>query len=138
MPRQAPASKLIASGSFTAWFSGSTMYSAAVPNGRFHCPFQVHTRSPMRDSATPSPTASISPAPSLCGITRGNAILRAVPARVFTSDGLTPEVLSLMRTSPGPGCGVSTSPTCRTSLAVPFFSYQAARIAHPSIAWQRV
>ena len=97
------------------------MYSAAVPNGRFHCPFQVHTRSPMRDFATPSPTASITPAPSLCGMTRGNAILRAVPARVFTSDGLTPEVFSLTRTSPGPGCGVSTSPTCSTSVD-PFFS----------------
>ena len=128
MPKHAPASKLIASGSFTAWFSGSVMYSAAVPNGRFHCPFQVHTRSPMRACATPAPTASMMPAPSLCGITRGNAIFRVVPARFFTSDGLTPEVFSLMRTSPGPGCGVSTSPTCSTSFAVPFFSYQTARI----------
>src|SRR5215213_6623879 len=31
---------------------------------------------------------------------------RAVPARVFKSDGLTHEVLSLMRTSPDPGFGV--------------------------------
>src|SRR6185503_10601241 len=132
MPRQAPASSEIAAGSFTAWFSGSTMYSAAVPNGRFHCAFQVHTRSPTRDFTTPSPTMSISPAPSLCGITRGNAILRVKPARFFTSDGLTPEVLSLMRTSPGPGFGVSISPTCSTSFAVPFFSYQAASIVIPS------
>jgi len=50
---------------------GSTMYSAQVPNGRFHCPFQIHTRSPLREAATPSPTMSISPAPSLCGMTRG-------------------------------------------------------------------
>ena len=24
------------------------MYSAQVPNGRFHCPFQTQTRSPLR------------------------------------------------------------------------------------------
>ena len=52
----------------------------------------------------------------------GATILRAVPALVFTSDGLTPEVFSLTRTSPGPGCGVSTSATCSTSAAGPFFS----------------
>ena len=69
---------------------------------------------PMYDSTTP--------APSLCGMTRGNAILRVRPARVFTSDGLTPEVFSRTRTSPGPACGDSTSPTCRTSAAAPFFS----------------
>src|SRR5262249_30539774 len=61
-------------------------------------------------------------------MTRGNAILRAVPARLFTSDGLTPEVASRTRTSPGPGRGVSISPTLSTSAAAPFFSYQAARM----------
>ena len=50
MPRQAPASKLALSGNGTACSAGSTMYSAAVPNGRFHCPFQIQTRSPMRDA----------------------------------------------------------------------------------------
>jgi hypothetical protein len=99
---------------------------------RFHCAFQVHTRSPTREGGTPSPTWSTSPAPSLCGITRGNAILRAVPARLFTSDGLTPEVASLTRTSPGPGRGVATSPTLSTSAAAPFFSYQAARMTGSS------
>ncbi len=49
------------------------MNCAAVPKGRFHCAFQVHTRSPTRDAGTPSPTASITPAPSLCGITSGQA-----------------------------------------------------------------
>ena len=47
------------------------MCSAAVPNGRFHWPFQIQTRSPLREAGTPSPTMSISPAPSLCGVTRG-------------------------------------------------------------------
>ena len=44
----------------------------------------------------------ISPAPSLWGITRANAILRVVPMRFFTSEGFTPEVASFTRTSPGP------------------------------------
>ena len=34
-------------GSFTASAAGSTMYSAQVPNARFHCPFQIQTRSPI-------------------------------------------------------------------------------------------
>ena len=55
-------------------------------------------------------------------MTRGNAILRVEPMRALTSDGLTPEAASLTRTSPGPGCGVSTSPTWSTSRAGPFLS----------------
>jgi hypothetical protein len=31
----------------------------------------THTRRPTRSGSTPSPTASTTPAPSLCGITRG-------------------------------------------------------------------
>src|SRR5262249_29830745 len=50
-------------GSSTACADGSTIYSAAVPYGRRHCPFQTQTRSPMR-LATSGPTLSISPAPS--------------------------------------------------------------------------
>ena len=65
---------------------------------------------------------SISPAPSLCGITRGKAILRVRPSRDLTSEGLTPEALSLTRTSPAPGRGVSTSATDNTSRAGPFLS----------------
>ena len=122
MPRQAPASKLTPSGSLTACASGSAINSAAVPNGRFHCPFHSQTRSPMRDFATPSPTASMTPAPSLCGMTRGQAILRVAPWRDLTSEGLTPEAASLTRTSPAPGCGVATSQTFNTSRADPFRS----------------
>jgi hypothetical protein len=65
---------------------------------------------------------SMMPAPSLWGITRANAILRVRPARVFTSEGLTPDVLSLTRTSPGPGRGSSIVPARSTSAALPFFS----------------
>jgi hypothetical protein len=95
---------------------------AAVPKARRHWPFQTQTRSPMREAGTPSPTMSISPAPSLCGMTRGKAILRFTPARLLTSEGLTPEVASRTRTSPAPGVPVSTSPTRSTSRAGPFFS----------------
>src|SRR5262249_35150620 len=70
IPRQAPASKLMLPGNGVACTAGKTIYSAAVPKARFHCPFQTQTRSPMRDFDTPSPTSSITPAPSLCGITR--------------------------------------------------------------------
>ena len=76
----------------------------------------------MREAATPSPTWSMTPAPSLCGITRGQAILRLLPWRDLTSEGLTPEAASLTRTSPGPACGVATSPTRNTSRADPFCS----------------
>jgi hypothetical protein len=112
----------ILAGSGTACSAGSTIDAAAVPNGRRHWPFQTQTRSPTRAGETPSPTCSISPAPSLCGMTRGNAILRVKPARLFTSEGLTPETARRTRTSPRPGCGVSTSATRKTSRAVPFVS----------------
>src|SRR5690242_3046530 len=95
MPRQAPASKLTFSGNGTACAAGNAINSAAVPNGRFHWPFQTHTRSPMRDRDTPAPTSSITPAPSLWGTTCGKAILRVEPCRDFTSDGFTPDVASL-------------------------------------------
>src|SRR5438552_1733604 len=89
MPRHAPASMLIWAGSGTACSVGSTIHSAAVPKGRRHWPFQTQTRSPTRDGETPSPTRSISPAPSLCGMTRGKAILRvSPPRRVEMSDNL--------------------------------------------------
>ena len=70
-------------------------------------PLPVPGPHPFADAAagTPSPTMSITPAPSLCGITRGKAILRVRPSRALTSEGLTPEVASLTRTSPGPGRG---------------------------------
>src|SRR5262247_3824070 len=105
MPRHAPASNPTFPGNATACSDGSTINSAAVPNARFHCPFQIQTFSPIRDLDTPSPTSSITPAPSLCGMTRGKAILRVVPWRDFTSDGLTLEAASLTRTSPEPGRG---------------------------------
>ena len=96
------------------------MDCAAVPNARFHWPFQSQTRSPIRLAGTPEPTASMSPAPSLCGITSGAEIFRpAPPRRDFQSEGLTPEVRNRTRTSPGPGSGVGCSPTFKTSRAGP-------------------
>ena len=55
---------------------------------------------------------------------------RGRPARLFTSEGLTPETLSLTNTSWGAGRGFSSSPTVSTSCAGPFLSYQAAFIQH--------
>jgi hypothetical protein len=96
------------------------MNSAAVPNARPHAPFHTQTRSPIRAVATPSPTLSMTPAPSLCGTMRGNAsVFVRTPARDFTSDGLTPDHATLTRTSFGPGVGVGNSATVRTSPAGP-------------------
>ena len=95
MPRQAPASSADIGGQRHRLLRRQHDLLAAVPNGRRHWPFQTQTRSPTREAGTPSPTRSISPAPSLCGMTRGKAILRVVPARPLTSDGLTPEVMQL-------------------------------------------
>ena len=96
------------------------MYCAAVPNGRCHWPFQIQTRSPTRAPGTPAPTASMTPAPSLCGMTGpGSGALVVMPLRLFQSDGLTPDVASLTRTSPGPGSGFGNSPIVSTSRAGP-------------------
>jgi hypothetical protein len=99
------------------------MYVAAVPKGRFHCPFQIQTRSPTRLGSTPGPTRSTTPAPSLCGIIR-SATMGREPDRVFQSEGFTPEACTRMRTSPAPGTGSGMSPHCRTSRAGPLRSYQ--------------
>src|SRR5689334_9771081 len=78
----------------------------------------------MREAGTLRPAAAMMPAPSLCGTTFAPPSGR--PARLFTSEGLTPETLSLTRTSPGPGSGVGRSPTIKTSRAAPLRSYHAA------------
>src|SRR5215813_1730850 len=83
----------------------------------------------MRLAGTPAPIFSITPAPSLWGMMREASIGRD-PLRALTSDGLTPDVLSATRTSPGPGSAAGISPTTSTSLAAPVLSYQAARIVH--------
>ena len=67
-PRLAPSSKEALSGRGTAWRPGSTVHSAAVPHRRPDAAIQVQTRWPTRAGSTPSPTASITPAPSWCGI----------------------------------------------------------------------
>src|SRR5258706_7962447 len=51
-----------------------------------------------------------------------------MPARDFTSEGLTPDHWSLTRNSPGPGSGVAMSMTFSTSRAGPVRSYTAARM----------
>src|SRR5438093_2257983 len=53
------------------------------------------------------------------------------PARLFTSEGLTPESCTLTSTSPGPGTGSGNWPTVSTSRAGPFRSYHAAFMGMP-------
>ena len=62
--------------------------------------------------STPSPTASMTPAPSLCGITRGyGSPYPTQSPRFFVSPGLTPESATRTRTSPGPAQASAISPT---------------------------
>ena len=129
MPRHAPCSNGTSTERGTACAPGTTTYSAAVPNGRYRCAPKHHTRSPIRESGTPSPTASIVPAPSLCGTTLGKGIPTLKTSwRFLTSPGLMPEAAIRMRTSPGSGRGSGISPTTSTSAAGPCFSYHAAFI----------
>lgn len=53
MPRQAPAARSTPAGDGAAWIAGTTMYSAAVPNGRPRAPLLVPTTSPTRSAVTP-------------------------------------------------------------------------------------
>ena len=71
MPRAAPASKPIPSGTGTACAWGRAVYWAAVPKGLPLCVPHTHTLWPTREDEMPSPTSSIVPAPSLWGMTRG-------------------------------------------------------------------
>ena len=75
----------------------------------------THTRSPTRNASTPSPTASITPAPSCPGTWNSKPSDAVAPARDFQSVGFTPATTTRTRTSPGPGEGVGTSSTARTS-----------------------
>lgn len=127
MPTQAPSSKVACSGRSTAYWDGRQITSAAVPEARLHCPFQSQTRWPSRLAGTPSPTASITPAPSLCGMTHGVVSGRRI--RLLTSDGLTAETWTRTLTSPATGIGSVRSLTTKTSFASPFCSYQAARMS---------
>ena len=109
------------------------MYSAAVPIGRSHCPLYTQTRSPTLFFETLSPTAIMTPAPSLCGIISGYSINPFnQPARRFTSEGLTPEAHTFTNTPPLGTSGMECSPNLSTVLAGPTSLYQAAFIRFPS------
>ena len=84
--------KFMWSGRWEAHSDCNVVYSAAVP---CMCSFILctHTRSPTRDRGTPAPTASITPAPSPCGIIRlTRSLTVSHPDRLLTSAGLTPDV----------------------------------------------
>src|SRR5207249_7699887 len=78
---------------------------------------QSQTRSPTRPRSTPSPTATIVPAPSMFGTTSGNAsgFPGPSPRRAFQSVGLTPDTATRTRTSSGPGVGSGRSTSFSTS-----------------------
>src|SRR3954447_23271292 len=79
----------------------------------------------------------MTPALSLCGITRGKGMDEpSQPRRFLVSPGLTPETVTRTRTSPGPGTGSGSSPRCRTSAAGPWSSYQEASIGGTSVGSQ--
>jgi hypothetical protein len=120
IPRQAPSSNEISSGNKTACCAGSTTNSAAVPNGRFHCAFQVQTRCPTRLVGTPRPTRSMIPGPIAVGITRGNVMGRS-PSASSNPRG-SPRSMDCEREPRQPQVqGRAFSPTWRTSPAGPIF-----------------
>jgi hypothetical protein len=113
MPRAAPSSSDGSAPSSTVCRAGTTVYSAAVPNGRCQAASQIQTRSPTSTGSTPWPTASTVPAPSWLGICPSGPGCAFV--RDFQSVGLTPEKATRTRTSPGPGSGSGRSISWRTS-----------------------
>ena len=83
-----------------------TMNSCAVPSARCHAASQSQTRSPTRPSATPSPTASIVPAPSWLGTSsETEARHPRVPRGAPSSRGIHARDVQLDLHSPGPGSG---------------------------------
>jgi hypothetical protein len=112
-PRQAPSSSDAFAGSSTALRCGTTVYSAAVPHGRWYADSHSHTRSPRTAGSTPLPTASTTPDPSWFGTWKPAAT--GVLRRDFQSVGFTPDAATLTLTSPGPGSGTSRSVSSRTS-----------------------
>src|SRR6185503_1315020 len=60
---------------------------------------------------------------------KGISVCPRQTPRPLVSEGLIPEIATCTRTSPGPGLGMGSSPTWRTSRAAPLHSYQAARIS---------
>src|SRR2546426_2863796 len=67
-------------------------------------------RSPALKLVTPAPTASTTPTAS-CPMIRGSLGSRHSPDAKCRSVWQTPQALTLMRISPGPGCGSATSST---------------------------
>ena len=122
MPRQAPASKLTLSGSFTAWIAGSTMYSAAVPNGAL--PLPVPDPDPLAYARLGHAVAHLvddARAVALRHHARKGDLAHRALAR-FDVGGVDAGGRELDANLAGPACGVSISPTRKTSRAAPFFS----------------
>jgi hypothetical protein len=117
MPRLAPSSNDAASGKGTARSSGIATSSWAVPSARCHAASRNQTRCPTLASSTPSPTATIVPAPSWLGTTSGNGVASPgrFPWRTFQSVGFTPDNTTRTSTSPGAGSGSGRSTSLRTS-----------------------
>ena len=96
-------SLLLILGISTIFSTAIVIYSAAVPNGRFHWPFLNQTRLPIKDLSRFEPTSSITPDPSEFGTTKlysGLVTPGLFPALAFASEGFTPEYFNFTTTSP--------------------------------------
>ena len=113
-PSEAPSSNEAWSGSGIACAAGTTVYSAAVPQRLLCAASSTQTRSPMRLGADAAADRVDRAGAVLVGyleLLRLGADARVTRLRDFQSVGLTPEIATLTRTSPGPARG---SPTSRT------------------------
>ena len=98
------------------------------------------TSSPSANPVTPGPVCATTPARSLpCpdGNVEGH-LERIRPSRILASPGLMPAALTPTSTCPGPGSGMGTSTTLRTSTP-PYSSNRTAFGMAPSVLsdWAR-
>src|SRR5215470_4451205 len=105
----APSTKLVESGSGMAMNAGDTQYSAYARL------VKAATRMPGRTFVTPSPTASITPATSMPGVSGSFGFTVYVPWRKRVSAKLTPIAWFLISTQPPRASGLGVSARVNTS-----------------------
>src|SRR5690606_4097176 len=138
-PNEPATSQLNPAGLGSTFLAGTTTYSAKVPvwcspripnsshwvisscRHRSHIPHErdgsMTTSSPTSTPSTPSPTASTTPAPSAPRMW-GRCDGAGSPWLTHRSRWLSPVARKSIRTWPGPGSGVSISPSEKASIPV--------------------
>ena len=114
IPRHAPTSSPTVSGSATACGRDNGVLGRGAERA---VGLRTVHPDPFADAGgvDPRPTLSITPAPSLCGITRGIGHRRPEPAATLLGvAGVDPGRGTRTRTSPAPGSGAGRSPNCST------------------------